>query len=187
MYDIRVVIIAPGETCRRRLREQLNTAGYIVVADVPDAKKGLRVIFQTQPDVIMISAALGRQVIKIIDEHRIAPVLIISENDSQLVREFKQDCFFGLVFPGMSEFMLDAVIQVAVNNFHKLRELEEEVRKLKRAVEERKIIEKAKGLIMQQKGYSEEKAFRYLRKLSMDRCVPMVKVANAVISSLRRH
>lgn len=185
MYDIRVLIIDPDEYSRRRLKEQLNAVGHIVVADVADARKGLRAVFQTQPDLILISAHIGFEVIKVVEEHRMAPVLIISQPTAELLQEIKQAWVFGLVVPDMNEFMLESVIQIAITNFNKLRKLEEEVRSLKITLEERKIVERAKGLVMEKKGYSEQAAFQYLRKLSMDQCLPMVKVAKAVITSLQ--
>ncbi|MBO8138032.1 MAG: ANTAR domain-containing protein [Desulfotomaculum sp.] len=181
MYQTRVVIIDSDPNSCRRLKEQLNAAGHIVVADVGDARQGIRYIFQTQPDVIILSAAVGVQLIKLIEEHRVAPVIIICEPYPDFIAELEKSWVFGLITPDMNEVMVDCVIQLAVNNFKKLCRLEEEVRGLKKTLEERKIIEQAKGLIMEKKGCSERKAFQYLRKLSMDHCIPLAKVAQQVI------
>ncbi|MTI80305.1 MAG: ANTAR domain-containing protein [Firmicutes bacterium] len=185
MYETRVVIIDPDKSRRQRLKEQLNTAGHIVVAIVEDVKKGLRTIMQINPDVIMLSTDLGFEDIKVIEEHRISPVVLVSESDIQLLPESENMWIFGQVYPGMPSVILDGTIHRSVINFKKLLQLEREISRLNKTLEDRKIIERAKGLLISEKGYSEEQAFKFMRKLSMDRCQPMAEVASKLIHVLK--
>ncbi|MEG6616625.1 ANTAR domain-containing protein [Peptococcaceae bacterium 1198_IL3148] len=183
MYDIRVAIIDPDNNSSKKIKEQLIATGHMVVAEAVDGRAGLRYISQTQPDVILLSIALGTETVKIIEEQRIAPVIIIA-TDIKWLESLKTICLFGLITPGMGDLLLEATVQIAIQNFNRLRQLEQEVKSLKVTLEERKVIEQAKGLLMEKRGLSESKAFQYMRKLAMDKCVPMVKVARAIIKML---
>ena len=73
-------------------------------------------------------------------------------------------------------------IELANANFKRIIKLEAENKRLKKALEERKLVERAKGLLMEQKGICEKDAYKLLQKLSMNRCLPIGKIARQVIT-----
>jgi response regulator NasT len=74
-----------------------------------------------------------------------------------------------------------ASAETAMMNFERMLQLEKEVNRLKDTIETRKIVEKAKGLLMEKLGMSEAEAFHKMQHQSMDKCIPMKQVADAII------
>ncbi len=184
MYEIRAVIVHPDENARKRLKELLKACGHLVTAEVSDAGSGVRLLFQTQPDIIIVSPAVGAEAVQLIEEHRVAPVLLVVENSGDFLAELRHSWVFGLISLEMNVLTLEGTVQMAIANFKRLKHLEEEMRVLQRTLKERKLIERAKGLISEKKGLSERQAFEYLRKISMDHCLPLAKVAAQIIRQL---
>lgn len=187
MFGTRIVIADADAGYRKKLKETLVHAGYLVTGEVEDGRSALKVIFQTEPDLVLMDARLpgteGLEIARIIEEHRAAPVILLSESHEQeLLEDAKASWIFAFLVKPVSDTQLFSAIEIAVANFRKFMKLEEENRRLKKALEERKLVEKAKGLVMEAKGFSEKEAYKYLQKISMDKCVPIARVARQVIN-----
>lgn len=192
MFGARIVIVDTDVDYRKKLRGTLVRAGYFIAEEAGDGRSGLKAVFQTEPDLVIMGAKLpgaeGLEIARIIDENRIAPViLLINSYELELLEGVNASWFFACLVKPVSDTQLLLTIEIAVNNFKKLVKLEEENKKLKQALEERKLVERAKGLIMDAKGLSEREAYKYLQKLSMDNCIPLARIARRVISSFSKH
>ncbi|HOV79460.1 MAG TPA: ANTAR domain-containing protein [Bacillota bacterium] len=186
MFGTRIVIADADAGYRKDLKDKLLHAGYLVTAEAGDGRSALKAIFQTEPDLVIMGASLrGAQIpeiARIIEEHRVAPVILLTSSyEQQLLEEVKSTWIFAYLVKPVSEAQLFSAIEIALANFRKLTGLEEEVKRLKKSLEERKIIEKAKGLLMEEKGFAEKDAYKHLQRLSMDNCVPIVHVAREII------
>lgn len=189
MFGTRIVIADADAGNRKRIKEILVHAGYLVTGEVGDGRKALKVIFETEPDLVIMDARLpgaqGLGIIKIIEEHRAAPVILLTESHDQgLLEEAKDYWIFGCLPKPVSDVQLVQTVEIAVANYRKFAKLMEENERLKQALEERKLVEKAKGIVMETKGFSENEAYKFLRKLSMDNCVPMARVARNIMDYL---
>ena len=189
MFGTRIVIADADAGYRKKLKEILVHAGYLVTGEVGDGRKALKVIFQTEPDLVIMDAKLpgaqGLGIIKIIEEHRAAPVILLTESHDQgLLEEAKDYWIFGCLQKPVSDAQLLPAVEIAVANFRKFAKLMEENKRLKTALEERKLVEKAKGIVMEAKGFSEKEAYKYMQRLSMDNCVPIARVARNILSYL---
>ncbi|MBC7106413.1 MAG: ANTAR domain-containing protein, partial [Firmicutes bacterium] len=184
----RVVVAAPDPQSRRSLRERLRQLGYLVVGEAGDGKEALHVTFQTQPDLVVFHAELpsyqGLDVAAVIDEHRVAPLLFVARRAADVVRLARNTLVYAYVVEPFGDEELTTAAEVALANFQKTAALEQENKKLKKELAARKVVERAKGLLMQRRGWSEKESYRYLQKLSMDRSVPLSQVAREVIRSL---
>ncbi len=127
-------------------------------------------------------------IIRIIEENRTAPVILLIESHEQgLLEEVKDFWIFGCLPKPLSDAQLFPAIEIALANFKKFTKLVEENKRLKTALEERKLVEKAKGIVMEAKGLSEQEAYKYMQKLSMDKCVPIARVARSIMNHLKKN
>lgn len=186
MFGARIVIADADAGFRKNLKEVLVHAGYLVTGEVGDGRSALKVIFQTEPDLVIMDAKLpgaeGLEIARIIEEHRAAPVILLTaSHERELLEEAKASWIFAYLVKPVSDEQLFPAIEIAVANFRKFIKLEEDNKRLKQALEERKLVEKAKGLVMEANGLNEKEAYKYLQKLSMDNCVPIARVARQMI------
>ncbi|MHB1041422.1 MAG: ANTAR domain-containing response regulator [Eubacteriales bacterium] len=187
MYGTRIVIADADAAFRKKLKDTLIHAGYLVIGEVGDGRGALKVIFQTEPDLIIMDAKLpgaeGLGIVRIIEEHRAAPVILLSaSHERDLLEDAKGSWIFAFLVKPLNEAQLFPAIELSLANYKRFLRLEEENKKLKRALESRKLIEKAKGLVMEAKGLREQEAYKYLQKLSMDNCMPIAGVARQIIN-----
>jgi len=190
MDGTRIVLADSEKGLRKQLRETLKQAGYLVVGEAGDAKTVLHLVSQTEPELLVLDADLPGfeelQLIRVLEERRAVPVVLTIPYDHRLIVGMAAaGGVFGILTKPVQEAALFTVIESALVNFRRVKDLEKENRKLQRELETRKVVERAKGLLMEKRNMSERDAFRYLQKLSMDRCVSMMKVAKQVIMSMQ--
>lgn len=190
MFGTRVVIADADAENRQKLKEMLTHAGYMVAGVVEDGRSALKVIFQTEPDVVVMDARLpgaeGLEIARIIEEHRAAPVILLTTAHEQELVEAATTWIFGYLIKPVEEKQLFMAIEIAIASYKKIVKLEEENKKLRQTLEERKLVEKAKGLLMETKSMSERDAYKYMQKKSMDNCVPLARVARQIITSFKK-
>lgn len=191
MNGTRVVVADTDEVFRKQLREMLKQTGYLVVAEAGDAKTLLHHISKTEPDVVILDVELAGfeslQLTRVLEECRLAPVVLTMPYDHRLVAEMAgTGGVFGILVKPVQEAALLPTLESAVACFKRVKDLEKENGKLRRELETRKLVERAKGLLMENKGMTESAAYRYLQKLSMDRCMSLGKVAKQIIISLQK-
>jgi response regulator NasT len=192
MFGARIVIADADAGHRKKIKEMLTQTGYLVTGEVGDSRSALKAIFRTEPDLVIIDPRLpdahGLGIIKIIEEHRAAPVILMTDpNEQGMLEDLMDYWIFGCLPKPINDMQLLNAVEIAIANFKKYAKLMEENKRLKKALEERKLIEKAKGLVMEAKGFSENEAYKYLQKISMDRCIPIAVVADRVITQLRKN
>lgn len=149
-----------------------------------DARADLIVVNVEEPDDRMLKQ------LKTINEVYPVPVVIFSKKgESDVIQSAVQAGVSAFIIDGLSEKRIKPVLNVALARFNNYEKLREELAKTKETLANRKIIEKAKGLIMQQRHCTEDEAYNLLRKLAMDRNQKLSQVANSLIelSSLLIH
>lgn len=187
MFGARIVIADADAGFRQKLRETLVHAGYLVTGEVEDGRSALKVIFQTEPDLVIMDSRLpgseGLEIVRIVEEYRFcAVILITASHDLALLEEAKASWVFAYLVKPLSDTQLLPAVEIALSNFKKLVKLEQENKRLKQVLEERKLIERAKGLVMEIKGFSEKEAYKYMQKISMDKCKSLASVARHIIT-----
>lgn len=189
MYGLRVVLADADDDFRRYLKEKLLNAGHSIVGESSNGRHALQMVFTIQPDLVIMDPKLpgrnGIEVAKMIDEHRIAPVILVAEQERQdELSEVLEDWMISYILKPVDETNLIPAIEVCRTLFKKICRLEAENRKLKQTLETRKILEKAKGLLVRCNGMTEQQAIKHIQKLSMDKCQPVKLVARQIILSL---
>jgi AmiR/NasT family two-component response regulator len=183
------VIIADDESIiRMDLREMLTNLGYLVVGEVGDGRSAVNLARELKPDLVIMDVRFegddfdGIDAAKILTEEKIAPVLLLTAySQRDLVERAKTAGVTGYIVKPFRESDLAAAIEVSLARFAEFRALEKEVGDLREALETRKLVDRAKGILMDMQGLSEAEAFRKIQKMSMNTRKPMKEVAEAII------
>lgn len=189
----RVVIADSDVNFRRKLKDILRHVGFMLVGEAGEGNSALQIVFQMEPDIVILEHKIpgseGIDIAEIIGEHRVAPVVLSVENNQYVIEELaRKEGVYGILMKPLQEVNILPILETAMANFERISRLQKEVRDLHKQLETRKLVEQAKGLLMEKRSLREQEAYRYLQKISMDRCLPIAKVARQVILSLKdRH
>lgn len=186
MERTRIIIADDESIIRMDLREMLTNLGYLVVGDVGDGRSAVNLAKELRPDIVIMDIKMpdmdGIEAARILTEERIAPVLLLSAYSQQeLVSKAREAGVAGYLVKPFRESDLSPAIEVALSRFSEFRTLEREVGDLRETLETRKIVERAKGILMDNQGLNEAEAFRRIQKMSMNNRKPMRTVAEAII------
>jgi response regulator NasT len=180
------VIIADDESLiRMDLREMLTNLGYLVVGEVGDGRSAVNLARELRPDIVVMDIKMpdmdGIEAAKILTEEQIAPVILLTAFSQQdLVERAKEAGVVGYLVKPFKEPDLTPAIEVALARFKEFQALRKEVDDLKLAFETRKLVDRAKGILMDTQGLTEADAFRKIQKMSMNLRKPMKDVAEAI-------
>ncbi|MGB3329226.1 MAG: response regulator [Thermomicrobiales bacterium] len=181
------IIIADDESLiRLDLREMLTHLGYEVIAEAGDGRTALDLARRLRPDLLIMDIKMpdfdGISAAEELTRERIAPVVLLTAySDQGLVERAREAGVVGYVVKPFREAELMPVIELSRARFDEFRMLEKEVGSLKDALETRKLIERAKGVLMEVHGLREAEAFHRIRKTSMDARKSMKEVAEAIL------
>jgi two-component system, response regulator PdtaR len=181
------IIIADDESLiRMDLREMLGHLGYEVVAEASDGHSAVELAKKLLPDLVIMDIKMpdmdGIAAASELARDHIAPVVLLTAySENSLIGRAKDAGVCGYLVKPFRETELMPVIELALARFNELRDLEREVTDLKEALETRKLVERAKGVLMEVHGLREADAFNRMRKTSMDNRKSMREVAEAIL------
>lgn len=182
----RVVIADDESVIRLDLKEMLQSLGYLVVGESGDGESAVNLARELKPDVVIMDIKMpgadGIEAARILTEERIAPVVLLTAfSQTELIEGAKAAGVVGYIVKPFREGELVPAIEVAMARFREFRELEQEIGDLRETLETRKLIERAKGILMDSQGLKEADAFRKIQKLSMNSRKSMKEVAEAIV------
>ena len=182
----RVALIEDDASESLVLRALIEDMGYEVVAEGGDFDAAIKACREMRPDIAVMDVGLpGRDGIEAASEiNRICPTAILlvtgAEDEETVKRAVNSGVMGYLVKPVGGE--LRPAMELAMSRFMEFNELRKENEDLKNTIESRKIIEKAKGLLMEKEKISEAEAFSKIRKISMDNRKTMREVSEVIIA-----
>ena len=181
------ILIADDESLiRLDLKEMLTHLGYDVVAEVGDGGAAIDLSRKLKPDLVIMDIKMpevdGIAAAEILTREQIAPVVLLTAySDQALVERARDAGVVGYVVKPFREAELLPVIELSLTRFAEFTALRKEVGDLRDALETRKVVERAKGVLMEVHGLPEGDAFRRIRKTSMDSRKSMKEVAEAIL------
>jgi AmiR/NasT family two-component response regulator len=170
------------------LQGQLEALGYDVVASVDDGHRAIEVCRRTLPDVVLMDIEMpvldGLSAARQIAQDPGTPVIILTAHGHpNLIDQAVQDGVIQYLLKPVTSPALHAAIQTALAQSRELKALRESVNTLEMTLRERKLIERAKGILMTRRNMSEPEAFRFLQRQSQDKRMPMAKLAESTVQA----
>ena len=183
---VRVIVADDEAITRMDLQETLTSLGYLVVGTVGDGESAVNLARELCPDVVIMDIKMpgmdGIEAATILTEENIAPVVLLSAySQRELIEQAQEAGVVGYLVKPYREADLAPAIGVALSRFEQFGTLKKEVEDLQERFEVRKLLDRAKGILMDSQGLTEAQAFRRIQKMSMDNRKPMREVAEAVI------
>jgi len=182
------VMVADDEPITRMdIKEILQENGYNVVIEAGDGLAAVELAEAYRPDLILMDIRMPNMngieaAAAITKSLECAIIFLTAYSDLSLVEEAKRiPNVVGYIVKPVNEDEILPAVEIGLSCFLRLKNLEKEKEKYKDSLEARKVIEKAKGLLMEKYGWSEDFAYKKLRRLSMDQRKPMKEVAEAII------
>jgi two-component system, response regulator / RNA-binding antiterminator len=185
---MRVLVV--DETAERAelLRAALTLAGHEVTASLSSPLALLKTIERLQPDVIVIDTdSPTRDVLEhlvMISQHTPRPVVMFtSDGSAEAIRAATRAGVAAYVVDGLDEGRIKTIVEVAVARFEERQDLRGQLAEANSKLSDRKLIERAKGLLMKSRNLDEESAFAALRKAAMDRNLKLSEVAQRIVDA----
>jgi response regulator NasT len=185
---LKVLVVEDESLIRMDVVATLSEAGFEVVAEASDGEEAVELASKLNPDVVVMDIKMpkvdGITAAERISQLKIPVVLLTAFSQPELVtRATEAGAMAYLTKPFKPGDLLPA-IQIAIVRNEELAALEQEISDLSERLETRKLMDRAKGLLMSKMKLSEPDAFRWIQKASMDRRLSMSQVAKAVIDQL---
>ncbi len=186
---MRVLVADDEYLVREEIKASLQELGHTVMGEAADGETALNLAKAAKPDVAVLDIKMpGKDGIEVarelVKEGVCAAVLLTAYTLPEFIQRATEAGAFGYLTKPFDPKGLDAALQIAVARFQEFRKLQEEVSQLEEELATRKLVERAKGLLMKRYNLSEEEAHRVLQRRSMDTRKPMREVAEAVLMAL---
>jgi two-component system, response regulator / RNA-binding antiterminator len=185
---MRVLVVDESPERAELLREGLRSAGHEVTATLSSPLALLKTIDELKPDVIVIDMdSPSRDVLEhlvFVSQNSPRPVVMFAQDDApETIRAATRAGVSAYVVDGLDKNRIKSIVEAAVARFEDYQGLRTQLAEANLKLSERKVVEKAKGLLMKSRGLDEDAAYAALRKMAMDRKLKLIEVAQKVIDA----
>lgn len=181
------IICGEDKNSLGNIKNALVANGYIYIGYAKETYSILRHIRSHTPDLIIIDIFSKKfseikQILEVINEEILCTCILIMDirNDEAIDFLKKTSIMTYLIKPIYNEILLQ-IVELTLMNFKRILEYEEKIKKLNATLENRKLLEKAKWLLVEQKNITEAEAYEWIKKKSRDNRKPMIEIASAII------
>jgi two-component system, response regulator PdtaR len=186
---LRVLVVEDEALIRLDLTEMLSEEGYVIAGEAGDGEQAVDLARELKPDLVIMDVKMpkvdGIAAAALIVEERIAPVVMLTAfSQRDLIEQARDAGAMAYLVKPFARHELVPAIELAVSRFAEKRALEDEVATLTDRLETRKVVDRAKGLLMTRQKMTEPEAFRWIQRTAMDRRTTMKAVADAVVDGL---
>lgn len=186
---LRVLVVEDEALIRLDLTEMLTEEGYVIAGEAGDGEQAVALARELRPDLVIMDVKMpkmdGIAAAGSIVEEKIAPVVMLTAfSQRDLIEQARDAGAMAYLVKPFARHELVPAIELAVSRFAEKRALEDEVATLTERLETRKIVDRAKGLLMTRQSMAEPEAFRWIQRTAMDRRTTMKAVAEAIVDGL---
>ena len=184
---LRVVIADDEPITRMDIKEILTDKGYEVIGEVGDGFDAVEICKEQKPDLVLMDIKMplldGLSAARIMTEEGVdaAVVLLTAYSEREFIDSAKEIGVSGYLVKPLDEKSLLPSMELAVARNKEMRKLRRDIEKVSERLENRSIIEKAKGRIMERDGITEQEAYDFIRKLSLTKGMSMRRVAEILL------
>lgn len=188
----RIILAEDDSVIRMDLKEELQRQGYLVVGEVGDGESAVNLTRELRPDLVVMDIRMpemdGISAAEILTREKLAPVVLLTAfSDEELIERARNAGVVHYVTKPWRAPDLKPAIEIALSRFGEFREMEGRVKDLEDHLATRKVVEKAKGVLMQKHSITEQEAFRRIQKASMNNRKSMKDVAEAILLAEELH
>ncbi|MCT1354829.1 ANTAR domain-containing response regulator [Gordonia sp. p3-SID1431] len=185
----RVLVAEDDSLIRMDLTEMLREEGYDVVGEAPNGQVAVELTESLAPDLVIMDIKMpvrdGIDAATEIAAKRLAPVVMLTAfSQRDFIDKARDAGAMAYLVKPFTKADLVPAIEVAVSRYQELKQLEREVATMNERLETRKLVERAKGLLMEKQALSEPDAFKWIQRAAMDRRTTMKAVAQVVVETL---
>ncbi len=185
----RILVAEDEALIRLDLVEMLTDTGYEVVAQASNGEQAVALTRELKPDLVLMDVRMpvldGISAAEQIGAERLAPVVMLTAfSQKELVERARDAGVMAYIVKPFTASDLAPAIDIARSRWVELHALEAEVADISERLETRKVVDRAKALLMTQMKISESEAFRWIQKTAMDRRLGMRAVADVVLSGM---
>lgn len=189
MKPLKVVIAEDEPVTRKDIKEMLAEGKILTIGECGDGATAVNLARSLKPDLIVMDIKMpimdGIEAAKTLNKEKIAPVMLLTAySQSHLIEAASKAGVLAYLVKPITKGNLIPACYIAVSRYEEFNILATEVNNLNEALESRRLIEKAKGLIQKNYNVSEEAAFKKIRSISMNQRKTMKEVAQAIIITL---
>lgn len=183
----RIAIVDDEPITRLDIRDMLECAGYDVVGEAADGFEAIRLCQEKKPDLVIMDIKMPvldglTASKKIVAEGTASGIILLTAySDQQYVTKAKGFGALGYLVKPLHEQSLLPMVELSLAKGQQFKKISDELEALTRKLEERKVIERAKGKLMEMEDLSEEEAYRKMRTISMQKRVSMIEVAELMV------
>lgn len=186
------ILLADDEALiRLDLREMLIDAGHKIVGEAADGQQAVKLARELKPDFIIMDVKMplmdGLEAAAIIGEENIAPVLLLTAySQKDIVEKATKAGVIAYLVKPVREEQLFPAMEVAASRFAELQQLNKELSDLKDSLETRKLVDRAKGILMTAHNITEQEAYRKMQQYSMAKRISLKVLAESIISAAEK-
>jgi two-component system, response regulator PdtaR len=186
MSKRRIIIAEDEPLARLDLKQMLENLGHEVIGEAGDGAAAVELAREHKPDLLVMDIKMpemtGVEAARVLAEERVAPVLLLTAySDKEFIDGARDAGVMAYIVKPYGENQLAPAIEVALARFQEFDELQKELGDTKEALLTRKIVERAKGVLMDTANLKEAEAFHRIQRLSMNSRKSMREVAEAIL------
>lgn len=186
MSKLKIVIADNESIIRMDLKEMLEEAGHEVVGESFNGTKAVELTRRLRPDLVIMDIKMpemdGITASRIITDEKLAPVILLTAfSQKEIVAKAKDSGVLAYLVKPIKQSSLFPAIEIAMSRFEEIKQLESDLDNVKNSLEMRKILDRAKGILMDAYDLSESEAYRRIQKYSMVKRKTIKEVAESII------
>lgn len=186
--NLRILVVEPNSERVRAIVDALNDAGWSDVKALAQVSALERTVRDFAPDIVLIDLAnpdrdMLEHISNATETSKRAVALFVDQTDDDLTQAALMAGVSAYVVNGLKMDRIKPVLQTAIARFKMMRQMQSELDAAKQALEDRKTIDRAKGILMRQRGMSEDEAYTLLRKTAMGQNRKVIDVAHALVTA----
>ena len=176
---------------RLDLREMLTDAGHEIVGEAANGEEAVKLARELKPEFIIMDVKMpvmdGLTAAKIISSENIAPILLLTAYSQQdIVDKASAAGVIAYLVKPIREEQLFPAMEIAESRFREMQTLNDELFQLKDSLETRKLLDRAKGILMTAHGMTEQEAYRKMQQFSMAKRISLKQLAESIIAAANK-